>query len=127
MSRKNREGRDLKRVLEWLLNRDVPDVEMAAAVNVSSSTFGRRKTEDDYPTFEELGLIGAHFDISARMLQIAFGHRGEDELVLLTPAEIAQYVKQGGTLPDPSITVSDGSPKRSKKPRFSPREDADPL
>lgn len=88
----NREAsRDLKRILESLLSRDVLDTEIAGAVMKPASTFARRKNQADFPNFEELTRVGAHFNISARALQIVFGLRGEDEVSILTADERRQY------------------------------------
>ncbi|MFV8319389.1 hypothetical protein [Mycobacterium sp. 23] len=96
MPRTNKAGRDLRRVLEWLLNRDVPDGEIATALNLAKATYSRRKEADDFPNFAELTVMGEAFGLSARALQIAFGWRGEDELVLLDTDEIRQFMDQAG-------------------------------
>lgn len=97
MPRLNRAGKDLGRVLEWLLNRDVPDGEIGSALNLAKATFSRRKDADDFPDYAELLAVGEHFGISSRVLQIAFGWRGEDELILLDVDEMRQYMDQAGT------------------------------
>jgi hypothetical protein len=94
--RTNQHGKDIRKVLEWLTNRDVADFQMAAALGEPAATYSRRKREDNFPTFEQLSARGAHFGCGARVLQIAFGWRGDDELVLLNADEIAQYIEQGG-------------------------------
>lgn len=96
MPRTNKAGRDLRRVLEWLLNRDVPDGEIATALNLAKATYSRRKEAEDFPNFAELTVMGEAFGLSARALQIAFGWRGEDELVLLDTDEIRQFMDQAG-------------------------------
>lgn len=96
MPRTNKAGRDLARVLEWLLNRDVPDGEIGSALNLAKATYSRRKEADDFPNYAELIAIGEAFNLSARVLQIAFGWRGEDELVLLDTEEMRQYMDQAG-------------------------------
>lgn len=96
MPRLNRAGKDLGRVLEWLLNRDVPDGEIGAALNLAKATYSRRKDADDFPNFAELTTLAGYFQVSARVLQIAFGWRGEDELILLDVDEMLQYMEQAG-------------------------------
>jgi hypothetical protein len=96
MPRLNRAGKDVGRVLEWLLNRDVPDGEIGSALNLAKATYSRRKDADDFPNFAELTTLGEHFGISPRVLQLAFGWRGEDELVLLDVDELHQYMEQAG-------------------------------
>ena len=96
MPRVNRSGKDIGRVLEWLLNRDVPDGEIGSALNLAKATYSRRKDADDFPDYAELTALGEYFDISPRVLQIAFGWRGEDELILLNVEEMRQYWEQAG-------------------------------
>lgn len=96
MPRTNKAGRDLRRVLEWLLNRDVPDGEVATALKLAKATYSRRKEADDFPNFAELTAVGEAFGLSSRALQIAFGWRGEDELILLDTDEIRQFMDQAG-------------------------------
>ncbi|MXO38085.1 hypothetical protein C3477_01820 [Mycobacterium kansasii] len=96
MPRLNRAGKDLGRVLEWLLNRDVPDSEIGSALKLPKATYSRRKEADDFPDFAELIAVGEYFDLSPRVLQIAFGWRGEDELILLDVDEMRQYMEQAG-------------------------------
>jgi hypothetical protein len=94
--RLNRTGKGLSRVLEWLLNRDVPDGEIGSALNLAKATYSRRKDAHDYPNYAELTALGKYFGISPRVLQIAFGWRGEDELILLDVEEMHQYIDQAG-------------------------------
>jgi hypothetical protein len=94
--RLNGAGKGIGRVLEWLLNRDVPDGEIGSALNLPKATYSRRKDADDFPNYAELTALGARFGISARVLQIAFGWRGEDELILLNVEEVRHYIEQAG-------------------------------
>jgi hypothetical protein len=73
--RLNRTGKGISRVLEWLLNRDVPDGEIGSALNLAKATYSRRKDAHDYPNYAELTALGKYFGISPRVLQIAFGWR----------------------------------------------------
>lgn len=96
MPRLNQAGKDVRRVLEWLLNRDVPDAEIGSILGLSKATYSRRKDAEDFPDFAELTALGDGLGISPRVLQIAFGWRGVDELVLLTVEEARQYLDQVG-------------------------------
>ncbi|WP_253861519.1 hypothetical protein [Mycobacterium asiaticum] len=96
MPRLSRSGKDLGRVLEWLLNRDVPDSEIGSALNLPKATYSRRKEARDFPDFAELTAVGDYFKLSPRVLQIAFGWRGEDEVILLDADEMLQYMEQAG-------------------------------
>lgn len=92
MPRTTKAGRDIKRVLEYLLNRDVLDAEIGLAIGKPPSTYSRRKERDDYPSFEELELIGEHFGVSPRALQIGFGHLEEEPCSqLLDEHEMEQF------------------------------------
>jgi hypothetical protein len=104
MPRTNMDGQSIRRVLGWLLNRGLADADLAAALEMPSATFSRRKDHDDFPTYEELERLGTAFGIDARMLQIAFGYRQLDELILLDEDAMRQYLRQG--LPgDPFSTI----------------------
>jgi hypothetical protein len=89
-------GKAIRRVLEWLLNRDLTDADMAAALDVHPSNYSRHKDDEGYPSFEQLATLGEHFHVSPRMLQIAFGLLDADALVLLDEDEMKQYLEQGG-------------------------------
>ncbi|HWT49134.1 MAG TPA: hypothetical protein VN255_11335 [Mycobacterium sp.] len=41
----NRDGKDIKRVLEWLLNRDFTDADLAAALGAPPSNYSRHKDD----------------------------------------------------------------------------------
>lgn len=94
--RTNQGGKDIQRVLQWLLNRDVPESDIAAALDLPTSNYSRRKVKDDYPNYEELMRIGDYFGLSSIMLQIAFGLRGREELILLNDDDMRLYIEQGG-------------------------------
>jgi transcriptional regulator with XRE-family HTH domain len=126
MPRTNQGGKSIRLVLQWLLNReDVTDKELAEALDKARNTYSNRKYDDDFPSFEELDTIGNHFGISPTMLQIAFGLRKQEEIVLLNDDEKRLYTEQGGLIPDPP-PAADNTPK-TKQPKFSARQDADPL
>jgi hypothetical protein len=93
---KNLDGQPIRRVLEWLLNREIKDADIAAALEVPASTYSRRKDDDDFPSYPDLDKLGAAFGLDARMLQIAFGWRQLDELSLLNEDGMRQYLRQGG-------------------------------
>lgn len=78
------------------MNRDVPDSEVGSILGLSKATYSRRKAAEDFPNFAELTTLGEALGISPRVLQIAFGWRGADELVLLTVDEARQYLDQVG-------------------------------
>jgi len=100
MPRTNQDGKDIKLVLSWLNRRHMADTELAAALDMPPTNYSRRKDADDFPTFEELDRLASAFGLSARALQIAFGHLGADALVLLDVAELRQYAEQATVMPD---------------------------
>jgi hypothetical protein len=61
MARTNMDGKPIRRVLEWLLNRDLTDADMAAALDVHPSNYSRHKDDDGYPSFEELARVNVRF------------------------------------------------------------------
>jgi len=112
MTRTNMDGKPIRRVLEWLLNRDLTDAEMAAALDMPPANYSRRKEHDDFPNFEELATLGNHFDINSTMLHIAFGLLGTDALFLVDDRGMKQYWEQGGLNDRP--TVSAGKEVRTR-------------
>ena len=119
MARTNMDGKPIRRVLEWLLNRDLTDADIAAALDVHPSNYSRHKDDDGYPSFGELTTLGEHFHVSPRMLQIAFGLLDTDALVLLDEDEMKQYLEQGGG--------NHMGKKGRKNPRLSACTDRPPL
>jgi hypothetical protein len=125
MARTNMDGKPIRRVLEWLLNRDLTDADMAAALDVHPSNYSRHKDDDGYPSFEELTTLGAYFNVSPTMLQITFGLLDTDALVLLDEDEMNQYMEQGGgNHVEPTAA---GGKETRKNRRLSPRADRPPL
>lgn len=116
MARTNMDGKSIKLVLRWLLNReDLQDADIAVAAGLTASTYSRRKDSDDFPSFEDLDKIGKHFDISSRVLQIAFGLRDVSELVILEDDEMRQYIEQGGANhPHHPLLVGAGKEERHR-------------
>lgn len=120
MPRTNQGGKSIRSVLQWLLNREVvTDAELRDGLDKKRNTYSNRKDSDDFPSFEELDQLGIHFGISPRVLQLAFGLRKEDEIILLDDDEKRLYVEQGGEIPPA------GAPKGKR--RFSSRPDAPEL
>ena len=125
MARTNMDGKPIRRVLGWLLNRDLTDADMAAALDVHPSNYSRHKDDDGYPSFEELAALGEHFHVSPRMLQIAFGLLDTDALVLLDEDEMNQYLEQGGgNHMEPTRAAE---MKGAKNALLSPRAELPPL
>jgi hypothetical protein len=98
MPRTNQDGKDIRLVLEWLCRKHLPDTELAAALDKPPSSYDRRKTASDFPSFEELEAFAEYFNLSARALQCAFGYMDPDE-VLMNEEALRQYHEQGGGTP----------------------------
>ena len=96
MPRTNQHGKSIRRVLQWLTNRDLTDADMAAALDIPAANYGRRRVHDDFPTFEELTSLGEHFGVSPYVLPIAFGFLPRVALLLLDERGRDQYAEQGG-------------------------------
>ena len=124
----NRDGRDIKQVLEWLLRRRVNDSDIADALEMAAATYSRHKDKPEFPSFEELEQIGGKFGFSPRVLQISFGYRGEDEVVLLDDAELnLHWELGGGGVHHPTITLMRKGVTRRTRPALRVRADAPPL
>ena len=125
MPRTDENGRQLKTLLDYLLNGDVEAKHIYDALSVSSSTYYRRLKEPDYPNAEELRLVADRFGLNYPDLQIRFG--------LMSRREVWQYVESSpmmvATVPE-ATTVARGTITRSRLPKLSelsPRQDAPPL
>ncbi|CAN5593204.1 hypothetical protein BH11ACT6_BH11ACT6_18400 [soil metagenome] len=125
MPRTDENGRQLKALLDYLLDGDVEAKHIYDALGVSSSTYYRRLKENDYPNAEELRLVADRFVLSYPDLQVRFG--------LMTRQEVWQYVESSPLMVStaPEMTaVSRETFTRRRLPRLSelsPRRDAPPL
>lgn len=79
MARKNRDGNTIRRVLEYALRRGMTDAELAAALGMSPAKYSRHKDDDGFPSFEQLGQLADHFNLSATVLRYDFGYLGSQE------------------------------------------------
>lgn len=118
MPRTDENGRQLKALLEYLLDGDIDAKDIYDALGTSSSTYYRRIKDRDYPNAEELRLVSAQFGLSYPDLQIRFG--------LMSRQEVWNYVESApftvATIEHPAMVRS--SPKLSE---LQPRSDAPPL
>ena len=83
--RTDENGRQLKALLDYLLDGDVEAKDIYDALGTSSSTYYRRIKEADYPDAEELRRVADRFDLSYPDLQIRFG--------LMSRQEVWSYVE----------------------------------
>jgi hypothetical protein len=125
--RTDENGRQLKALLDYLLDGDVDAKDIYDALGISSSTYYRRIKEADYPDAEELRRVSDRFGVSYPDLQIRFG--------LMSEQEVWSYIESapfGGTaLRDVSDTrMAPRTSHRTRAPKLSelkPRSDAPPL
>ena len=132
--RTDENGRQLKALLDYLLDGDIEAKHIYDALGVSSSTYYRRVKEAEYPNAEELRLIADRFDLNYPDLQVRFG--------LMTREEVWRYIESsplmvttsadGNTLVDPGVALGTTVDTRTRRrlPRLSelsPRQDAPPL
>lgn len=126
MPRTDENGRQLKALLDYLLDGEIDAKDLFDALGVSSSTYYRRIKEADYPSAEELRRVADRFELSYPDLQIQFG--------LMSRQEVWHYIEStGGTTGLGGTTAtrlaSDARTARST-PRLAdlkPRLDAPPL
>lgn len=85
MPRTDENGRQLKTLLDYLLDGDVDARAIYDALGTSSSTYYRRIKEADYPNAEEMRLVADRFNLSYPDLQVRFG--------LMTREEVWNYVE----------------------------------
>jgi hypothetical protein len=123
MPRTDENGRQLKALLDYLLDGDIDAKDIYDALGTSSSTYYRRIKETDYPHAEELRRVADRFGLSYPDLQIRFG--------LMSEQEVWSYIESmpaGRTALRETTAVL--TTERTRAPRLSelkPRSDAPPL
>ena len=116
MPRTDENGRQLKALLDYLLDGDVDSKDIYDALGVSSSTYYRRIKEDLYPDAEELRRVADRFGLSYPDLQVRFG--------LMSHQEVQSYFESSG------VAVATRETRRVRPQKLSemkPRQDAPPL
>src|SRR5882757_9880592 len=114
MPRTDENGRQLKALLDYLLDGENEAKDIYDALGISSSTYYRRIKEDDYPNAEELRRVADRFALSYPDLQIQFG--------LMSREEVWSYIESA---PFAMTTVKE--PVLPKLSEMKPRADAPPL
>ena len=122
--RTDENGRQLKALLDYLLDGEIDAKDLYDALGISSSTYYRRIKESDYPNAEELRRVADRFDLSYPDLQIQFG--------LMSRQEVWNYVEAAKPPSSRSRLVHGDHARRqpSTRPKLSeltPRLDAPPL
>ena len=120
MPRTDENGRQLKALLDYLLDGDVEAKDIYDALGTSSSTYYRRIKEADYPDAEELRRVADRFGLSYPDLQIRFG--------LMSRQEVWSYVESEGAGHSTVTAVREATITRPPKlSELKPRSDAPPL
>ena len=120
MPRTDENGRQLKALLDYLLDGEIDAKDIYDALGTSSSTYYRRIKEPDYPNAEELRRVADRFDLSYPELQIQFG--------LMTRQEVFSYVESArATVATRQETVRTAVKRRPRLSELTPRLDAPPL
>ena len=119
--RTDENGRQLKALLDYLLDGDLEAKEIYDSLGTSSSTYYRRIKENDYPNAEELRRVADRFALSYPDLQIRFG--------LMSRQEVWSYVESS---PVSVATINDtvnkvATTRPVKLSELSPRQDVPPL
>jgi hypothetical protein len=119
--RTDENGRQLKALLDYLLDGEIDAKDIYDALGISSSTYYRRVKEADYPNAEELRRVADRFSLSYPDLQIQFGLMSRQEVwsylesAPFTMTTVKEKVKQAQTTRPPRLS------------ELKPREDAPPL
>ncbi|MBS1693255.1 MAG: helix-turn-helix transcriptional regulator [Actinobacteria bacterium] len=122
MPRTDENGRQLKALLDYLLDGDVEAKDIYDALGVSSSTYYRRIKDADYPSAEELRRVADRFGLSYPDLQIRFG--------LMSRQEVWNYLESAPFSVANATDTVNGRRTARGLPRLSelaPRDDAPPL
>jgi hypothetical protein len=116
--RTDENGRQLKALLDYLLDGEVDAKDVYDSLGISSSTYYRRIKEDNYPDAEELRRVADRFNLSYPDLQIRFG--------LMSREEVWSYIESA---PFAVATVNEAPPTQrpAKLSELKPRQDAPPL
>jgi hypothetical protein len=119
--RTDENGRQLKALLDYLLDGDVDAKAIYDALGTSSSTYYRRIKEGEYPNAEELRHIADRFGLSYPDLQVRFGLMSREEV--WTYLEMAPLSVATAT----DIKTDTRTVRRPKLSELTPRPDAPPL
>lgn len=116
--RTDENGKQLKALLDYLLDGEVEAREIYEALGISSSTYYRRIKEGHYPDAEELRRVADRFNLSYPDLQVRFG--------LMSRQEMWSYVE---SVPFKLATATETvtTPRPAKLSELKPRQDAPPL
>ncbi len=80
MPRTDENGRQLRVLLDYLLDGQLTTKQMHEALGISSSSYHRRIRDDDYPNADELHKIATRFHLSFTDLQVRLGFVTREDL-----------------------------------------------
>jgi hypothetical protein len=119
--RTDENGRQLKALLDYLLDGDVDAKAIYDSLGTSSSTYYRRIKEADYPNAEELRSIADRFHLSYPDLQVRFGLMSREEVWSYLESAPVTVATSTDTATDVRVV------RRPKLSDLTPRPDAPPL
>ncbi len=122
MPRTDENGRQLKALLDYLLDGEIDAKDLFDALGISSSTYYRRIKEADYPSAEELRLVADRFQLNYPDLQ-------------MSRQEVWQYIESTTAVDGPGRGIDTAvrasntteTRRRPKLSELTPRFDAPPL
>ncbi len=117
MARTDENGRQLKALLDYLLDGDVDAKDIYDALGISRSTYYRRIKEDYYPNAEDLRRVAERFELSYPDLQVRFG--------LMSHQDVWSYIESARV----TVVTAEATKTRQleKLSELKPRADAPPL
>ena len=121
MPRTDENGRQLKALLDYLLDGENDAKDIYDALGISSSTYYRRVKENDYPNAEELRRVADRFALNYPDLQIQFG--------LMSRQEVWSYI-ESARFSAMAVQEAVKTKQTTRPPKLSelkPRADAPPL
>lgn len=121
MPRTDENGRQLKALLDFLLDGDVDSRAIYDALGISSSTYYRRLKEADHPSAYELRIVADRFGLSYPDLQVRFGLMSREELTTYVESAPVRVM----TVTEPPTPAR--ALRRSTLSDLTPRQDAPPL
>jgi hypothetical protein len=119
MPRTDENGRQLKALLDYLLDGEIDAKAIYIALGISSSTYYRRIKESDYPNAEELRQVSDRFGLSYPDLQIRFG--------LMSRQEVWHYMESAPVTAAAATDTRTRTARPTKLSELAPRPDAPPL
>ena len=106
MPRTDENGRQLRALLDYLLDGQLTTKQMHEALGISSSSYHRRVRDDDYPNADELHKIATRFHLSFTDLQVRLGFVTREDLVCYVRSRHVAPTASKNVGPDQSTHVA---------------------